>query len=260
MIQIDAIRKFFPPQLRDIALFQKYLVKEYIQLMILDFLSTTSYIRKITFIGGTSIRLTKGIDRFSEDLDFDCKDFSSEEFMTMTNDIIRFLNFSGLPSQARDKNNEKLRAFRRNINFPELLFNMGITGHREQRFLIKIESQDQLVDYHPIIVNIKGCGFYFPMPVPSDGVLCAMKVSAMLDRQKGRDFYDAMFLLSQNLPDFNFLTKKSGIADMNALKQTALEVIAGVDMNAKKKDFEHLLFNKSNSLKILRARDFFLEL
>lgn len=95
------------------------------------------------------------------------------------------------------------------------------------------------------------------MPVPPDGVLCAMKVSAMLNRQKGRDFYDAMFLLSQTLPDFTFLAKRSGIADLHSLKQAAKDVILSIDMKRKMRDFEHLLFNKKNSAKILRAGEFF---
>src|SRR5664279_4642253 len=45
-----------------------------------------------------------------------------------------------------------------------------------------------------------------------------MKVSAMLNRQKGRDFYDAMFLLSQVKPDYNFMALRTGIADLEALK------------------------------------------
>jgi predicted nucleotidyltransferase component of viral defense system len=257
MIQVEAIKNFFPAQVRDNTLFYKYMVKEYIQLMILDHLSATPYIRKITFIGGTSIRLIKGIDRFSEDLDFDCKEFPGDEFMEMTNGILRFLQRSGFRVSAGDKSHEKLAAFRRNIHFPELLFDLGLTGHREERFLIKVESQDQLVNYKPEIANIKGCGFFFPMPVPPDGVLCAMKVSAMLNRQKGRDFYDAMFLLSQTLPDFTFLAKRSGIADLLSLKQAAKDVILNIDMKRKMRDFEHLLFNKKNSAKILRAGEFF---
>ena len=75
---------------------------EYIQLMILDHLSSSSWIRKMTFIGGTSIRLTRGIDRFSEDLDFDCQEFTPEEFMTMTDGIVRFLNRSGFRAETRD--------------------------------------------------------------------------------------------------------------------------------------------------------------
>jgi predicted nucleotidyltransferase component of viral defense system len=257
MIQVEAIKNFFPVSVRDNALFYKYMLKEYIQLMILDHLSATHYIRKITFIGGTSIRLIKGIDRFSEDLDFDCKEFSEDEFMDMTNGILRFLHRSGLKVVAKDKNREKLEAFRRNIHFPELLFDLGLSGHREERFLIKVECQDQLVNYKPEIVNIKGCGFFFPMPVPPDGVLCAMKVSAMLNRQKGRDFYDAMFLLSQSMPDFTFMSVRSGIADLESLKQTANDIIGSIDMNKKRRDFEHLLFNKNNSTRILHAGEFF---
>lgn len=73
---------------------------------------------------------------------------------------------SGLHVIAKDKNNERLEAFRRNIHFPELLFDLGLSGHREERFLIKVESQDQLVNYKPEMINIKGCGFFFPMSVP----------------------------------------------------------------------------------------------
>ncbi|MCK7531457.1 MAG: nucleotidyl transferase AbiEii/AbiGii toxin family protein [Marinilabiliales bacterium] len=73
---------------------------------------------------------------------------------------------------------------------------------------IKIEAQDQEVDYHPVIVNIRGCGFYFPLPVPPDPVLCSMKATAVIDRGKGRDYYDLMFLLGQTKPDYSFLCTK----------------------------------------------------
>ncbi len=260
MIQIATITSFYPPGLRNNALLTRYMLKEYMQLMILDYLSTTSYVRKISFIGGTSIRLTKGIDRFSEDLDFDCKMFSEKDFIKMTDDILQFLRHNGLRVNAKDKINPKLKAFRRSIYFPEYLFELGLSHHREENFLIKVESQDQNVNYVREMTNIKGCGFYFPMPVPSDAVLCAMKVSAMLDRQKGRDFYDAMFLLSQTLPDFSFLKEKSGVSSLEELKARAKLVIQSVDLRSKMKDFEHLLFDKRNSARILHAEAFFEEL
>ena len=104
----------------------------------------------------------KGIDRFSEDLDFDCKDLSSEEFLEMTDDIITLLRRNGFRVESRDKENTKLKAFRRNIYFPELLFEFGLTGHREERFLIKIEAQDQMFVYTPVLANIRLMGFFFP--------------------------------------------------------------------------------------------------
>ncbi|MGK6349687.1 nucleotidyl transferase AbiEii/AbiGii toxin family protein [Parapedobacter sp. DT-150] len=256
MIQLEQIKNYFPAAIRDNAAFGKHMIKEYLQLAILDFLSTTPYVRKTTFIGGTNLRLVKGIDRFSEDIDFDCKDFSKDEFFEMTDAVIRFLKHSGWQVETRDRDNPKLTAFRRNIHFPELLFDMGLSGHREERFLIKIESQDQGVEYQPVIANINGCGFFFPFPVPSDGVLCSMKIAAMLARAKGRDFYDLMFLLGQAKPDYDFLGRRCGIVSLEQLKAATAERLKTVDLKIKQRDFEHLLFNRGNSVRVLRFSEF----
>ncbi|AGY54210.1 hypothetical protein BRDCF_p1583 [Bacteroidales bacterium CF] len=256
MIQIEQIRNYFPAQIRGNSGFDKHILKEYLQLMVLDYLSSTPNIRKMAFIGGTNLRLVKGIDRFSEDLDFDCKEMSEEEFVEMTNGVVKFLERSGLQVEVRDKDNPRLTAFRRNIHFPELLFDLGLSGHKEERFLIKLETQDQGVSYPPVITNIKGCGFFFPFPVPSDGVLCSMKIAAMLARSKGRDFYDLMFLLSQTKPDYDFLSNRCGVHNLQEFKHTTAELLKRVDLNKKQKDFEHLLFNKANSEKILRFGEF----
>lgn len=256
MMQLDLIRNFFPAEIRERAPLQKYLLKEYIQLLILDFLSTTPFIKKIVFIGGINLRLVKGIDRFSEDLDFDCKDLSKEEFMDMTDAVMSFLKRDGFLVEVSDRENRKLTAFRRSIHFPELLFELGLSGHKEERFLIKLECEDQQAPYKPVLVNIKGCGFYFPFPVPPDGVLCSMKISAMLSRNKGRDFYDAMFLLAQTQPDYTFLTGRFNIHNLQELKTRVSEILETVDLNNKKRDFEHLLFNKRNSERILSFGDF----
>ena len=251
MIQLEFIRNFFNAEIRSNAIFQKHILKEYMQLQILDFLSTTPYIRRIALIGGTNLRLVKGIDRFSEDLDFDCKKLSESEFMEMSDAILQFLVRSGMRVEFRDKENERLKAFRRNILFPELLFDLNLTGHKDERFLIKVEAQDQLFNYATKMTTIKGCGFIFSFPVPSDEVLCAMKLSAMISRQKGRDFYDAVFLLAQTKPDYQFLSMRSGIQNIYELKAATTELLKSVDLNKKMKDFEHLLFNKSNTARIL---------
>ncbi len=260
MIQLEIIKNYFPERWRDNALYQKFMLKEYLQLLILDFLSTTPYIRKITFIGGTNLRLVKGIDRFSEDLDFDCKALSKDEFMEMTDAILQFLHRNGMHVEIRDRENERLQAYRRNIHFPELLFDLGLSGHKEERFLIKIEGQDQQIIYKQAMVNIKGCGFYFSFPVPTDEAICAMKLSAMISRQKGRDFYDAMFLLAFTKPDYDFLSLQRGIHNLEELKAVTAGMLKSVDLNKKMKDFEHLLFNKANSKRILSIGEFIQEM
>ena len=87
--------------------------------------------------------MTKGIDRFLEDLDFDCRQMLEPEFIEMTDSVLHFLQNFGMKVETRDKINVKLEAFRRCLYFPELLYDMGISGHKEERLLIKIECQDQ---------------------------------------------------------------------------------------------------------------------
>jgi len=256
MIELQQIQNFFPADVRENPDSQKYMLKEYVQLLILDFLSSSVYVGKIAFIGGTNLRLVNGIDRFSEDLDFDCKDLSKEEFLKMTDDIFVFLQRSGLRVEMRDKKSEKLKAFRRNIYFPELLFEMGLSGYKEERFLIKIETQNQKFDYKQNIVNIKRMGFFFPFPVPHNNVLCAMKISALLSRAKGRDFYDTMFLLQQTEPDYQYLAEKCNIKNKAELKTALLDKTAKTNLKLKSQDFEHLLFNKGKAQKILLFKDF----
>lgn len=256
MIDIHLIKKYFPKDIRENAIYYKYMLKEYIQLLILDYLSNSPHIKKLSFIGGTNLRLVMGIDRFSEDIDFDCKNLSEEEFIQMTDDILIYLQRNGYQVESRDNKNKKLKAFRRSIYFPEFLFDLGLSGHRTERFLIKIEGQDQLITYKTVLKNIKGCGFFFPFPVPSDEIMCSMKLSALLSRSKGRDFYDTMFLLGFTKPDYAFLSKKMGIKSATELKKLLDNLLDSINLNSKSKDFEHLLFNKHKNKQILHFREF----
>ena len=174
MIQLDQIKNFFPPQIQGNPAFGKYMIKEYLQLTILDYLSSSQYIKKLVFIGGTNLRLIMGIDRFSEDIDFDCKNLSKDEFMEMTNNAVAFLKRNGYSVESKDSYSDKMKAYRRSIYFPEFLFELGLSGHREERFLIKVKSQDQQIEYKHKLATIKGCGLYFLFPVPVDEVLCAI--------------------------------------------------------------------------------------
>ena len=256
MISIDHIKSFYPAAMSGRPVFLKHILKEYVQLLILDHLANTRYARKVTFIGGTNLRLVKGIDRFSEDLDFDCEGLSEEDFLAMSEDVLAFLRRNGLKVEARDKDTSRLTAFRRSIHFPELLFDLGLSGHREERFMVKLEAQDQGVAYAPATAFIKGCGLFFPFPVPPDGVLCAMKIAAMLARSKGRDFYDVMFLLAQTQPDYDFLSARCGIGNLPELKAAVEKCLHSVDLRHKQRDFEHLLFHHENSKRILYVGEF----
>jgi hypothetical protein len=65
-----------------------------------------------------------------------------------------------------------------------------------------------------------------------------------------------MFLLAQTKPDYDFLSKRCGVNNLQEFKQATSELLKTVDLKKKQKDFEHLLFNRANSERILRFGDF----
>ena len=250
MLDLQNIRAFYPgfPESPDTDI---QLYKEYLELMVLDYLSSHSLIGKLTFIGGTALRLLRQIDRFSEDLDFDCKNLSQEEFASMTDDVVRFLRRNGLPAVAKEKESDALTAFRRTIQFPQLLYDLGLSPYREKKFVLKIEAQDQGVDYQRDMFTVNRDGFYFRIPSPSDATLYAMKLSTILHRGKGRDFYDAMFLRSRSEADMDYLSQREGIATGEQLRCRMKQVCARTDFRLKAQDFRYLLFHPENASRIL---------
>ena len=250
MLDLQNIRAFYPgfPESPDTDI---QLYKEYLELMVLDYLSSHPLIGKLTFIGGTNLRLLRQIDRFSEDLDFECKNLSQEEFASLTDDVVRFLRRNGLPAVAKEKESDALTAFRRTIQFPQLLYDLGLSPYREKKFVLKIEAQDQGVDYQREIFTVNRDGFYFRIPSPSDATLYAMKLSTILHRGKGRDFYDAMFLRSRSEADMNYLSQREGIASGEELRYRMKQVCARTDFRLKAQDFKYLLFRPENSSRIL---------
>lgn len=255
MIDLNYIRGFFPQVIAENAAFQKHILKEYVELLALEWMARSSFSNKLVFIGGTNLRLVQGINRFSEDLDFDCKNLSNEEFMQMTDQLLRYLQMQGLHVETRDADNAHLSAFRRNIYFPELLFSLQLTGHRDARFLLKIEAQNQGVSYPREMAVVQRMGFYFPIAVPPLSVLLSMKLCALIARQKGRDFYDVIFLWQRTKPDYGFLSQRAGIKDITQLKAKLQEVVANTNLALKQRDFEHLLFEPQKSEQILHFMD-----
>ena len=78
-----------------------------------------------------------------------------------------------------------------------------------------------------------------------------MKLSTILHRGKGRDFYDAMFLRSRSEPDMNYLSQREGIATGEQLRYRIMQVCDRTDFRLKAQDFKYLLFHPENASRIL---------
>jgi predicted nucleotidyltransferase component of viral defense system len=250
MMDIETIRSLAPSELRT-GRFDKHLLKEYVETLALNWLVSSKWAVHLTFIGGTNLRLVRGLDRFSEDLDFDVKGLEPAAFTEMTDGLVRFLALNGLPAVAKARESDRLSAWRRSVQFHGLLHVLGLSPFKEERFLMKVECQDQKIPYAREMAAVSRFGLFFQTPVPPLPVLCAMKLSALLTRAKGRDFYDAMFLLPQTEPDYAFLESRHGIANKSSLKTALLAKAAESNLPDKVRDVRHLLFQSEAGEKIL---------
>src|SRR5215469_1152916 len=68
MLSLTEIQKNYPENLQG---FRNFILREYLQHKILQFIFDSPYMELIAFLGGTCLRIVHGNSRFSEDLDFD---------------------------------------------------------------------------------------------------------------------------------------------------------------------------------------------
>ena len=134
MLSMGEIQHFYPPQLHG---FRQFLLREYLQCKILAVLFESEYGDKFAFLGGTCLRLLHNNQRFSEDLDFDNFNLSETEFEAVSLVIRAGLEREGFEVEMR---NVLKNAYHCYIKFPNLLFDTGLSGHREEKILIQLDT------------------------------------------------------------------------------------------------------------------------
>jgi predicted nucleotidyltransferase component of viral defense system len=257
MISFDDIKSFFADSVRRNPSHFKYMLKEYFHYRMLDIIFSGEYASKLSFIGGTSLRILHHIQRFSEDLDFDCFQLSREEFFQLTDKVIAKLRDEGIKVEAGEKGKDlKIAAFRRNIIFPGLLHELGLTGHREKKLLIKIECEPHHYLYESTKPIIQKFNVFTQIFAPSPDILLSMKTGDVLERGKGRDYYDFIFLSGLTEPDFGYLGMKFGITHHAKLYDRILKSCETTDFERKSRDFEKLVFDPEETRKVLLFKEY----
>ena len=257
MINLDEIKSFFAESLRRNPLYFEYMLKEYFHYRMLNIIFSGEYAARLSFIGGTNLRILHHIQRFSEDLDFDSFQLSRDEFILLTDRVIVKLREEGIKVEAEDKEKDlRLIAYRRNIVFPGLMFDMGLTGHQEKKLLIKIECEPHHYAYEPEKPIIQKFNVFTQIFATSPDILLSMKTGAVLERGKGRDYYDFIFLSGLTDPDFGYLSMRFGITNFTQLYERILESCENTDFEKKSRDFEKLVFDPVETRKVLIFKEY----
>lgn len=246
MINIEQIESFYPENQRKHRL---NILREYLQYKILESIYRSKYANQITFMGGTCIHIVHGNQRFSEDLDFDNNNLSGNEFKELTSIIEKDLLREGYDIEMKISIKH---AYRANFRFVSILQNSGLTGHRNQKLLIQVDTEPQHFDYtkKSSILN-KFDVFCRVLTVPID-ILLSQKIVCILTRPRtlGRDFFDASFLMSKTKPNTEYLEKNTGTSEIPLVGQKLLDKCNSIDLQKLAKDVEPFLINPEEKVRI----------
>lgn len=199
---------------------KRAVLREFLQVKFLTALYRFPHCQSLSFIGGTSLRLLRGLDRFSEDLDFDNFGLSLNEikhlFEKAANELRREkfdfeFDFKGTEKNGRGK-----------LSFSNLPFQLKISSHPREKLMIKLDFTHQpRVETETLLLT--EFGMNERIITNTLQVLLSQKTKALLLRKqtRGRDFYDLYWLLSRKI-------------------KPSLETLKMVNINSESEFFEKL--------------------
>lgn len=238
MMDMELLQKEYEPLVR---YRKRDLLREYLQYEILNLIFAGPYGPRYTFLGGTCCRLVYNSQRFSEDLDFDNDDLTQDDFEATAALVKRGLELLGYEVTLKFTYKG---AFHCGVKFPALLYHYGLTGHKEAKLLIKLDTEKQGYTFQPHLAYLNKFGVSMDVRAVPPDLLLAQKFSAVLGRKrpKGRDFYDVRFLLDITDPDYDYLNQKLSINNAKMLHERVVTHIADFDFAQLASDVEPFLF------------------
>ncbi len=193
-------------------------IREYLQKYLLYILYKKKLYQDLVFTGGTALRFIFGLRRFSEDLDF-CLALTRAKECDFHN-MLKIIKAEFIASNYKMeiKYSTERNVHSAFLKFPGLLFEYGLSPHRDEKISVKIEIDTNPPSGGREDVTLYNSVFMFYILHYEITSLFAGKVYALLCREytKGRDWYDLLWYLTnfKNLePNFIMLN--------NAIKQTA---------------------------------------
>lgn len=247
MLSLTEIERYYPDYLKG---FKRFIIREYLQYKILQVVfDNSSYANKLCFLGGTCLRLIHENTRFSEDLDFDNFNLSEQDFESISSVISKDLEKEGY--EVEIKNTYK-GAFHCYIRFPELLFKEGLSGHREEKILIQLDTEPQHFDFKPERHILNKFDVFTEILTTPQEILLAQKFYAILNRPrpKGRDFFDVVFLLGKTKPNYDYIKLKLDIDSPKDLKSAILKRCNEIDMAEMARDVAPFLFDAKEEKRV----------
>jgi predicted nucleotidyltransferase component of viral defense system len=253
MITLTEIKNFYSS---DISKFDRSILREYLQYLILSIIFTHKLGSKLSFIGGTCLRIVYGSQRFSEVIDFDNKNLSALEFAILSEYIKKELEKYGFIVEIKII---KKGAFHCKIKFSDILQENSLSPISEEKILIQVDTFDQQFEYQTETFILNKFDITKPIIITPKPVILAQKLWTITQREraKGRDFYDIIYLLQTTKPYQEFLFAKFNTKSLKEVKANILQYISKLDLDLLANDVKPFLINATDTDKIKYFKQLF---
>ena len=252
MLTLAQIEQQYPASLRP---FKRGMLREYLQYKVLEIISNCEYAAKLSFLGGTALRIVYGNTRFSEVLDFDNFGLSEGGFDGLAQKVRAGLQAQGLRVEV---DTVAKGAYRCRVRLPDILFINELSPHQEEKILIQIDSLAHGFTYQPDKKILNKFDVFSEVFVTPPDILLSQKIYAAINRRraKGRDFYDIVFLFSFVKPNYAYLQEKIGVSNAEMLREKLLGATRGFDFKELGRDVRPFLFDPDDSRKVALFPEF----
>ncbi len=252
MLTIEQIKKVYPSGV--FIKSPKAVLVEYLQHEILDSIYKQDGSEKLSFIGGTAIRIVYGSNRFSEDLDFDNFGLSYPQFQGLLKKVVLDMRAKGFRIEFRFVEKGAYHCY---IKFPQILQNNNLTKHKEEKILVRIDTVNKKKFIKPNVFILDKFDVYRRILVNPVDIILSQKIITIFERkrEKGRDFYDVSFLLGKTMPNYQYL-EEVGKIKKDKLKSSLLERIKSLNLKDLNKDVLPFLININDEERITSFREY----
>lgn len=200
------------------------LLREFLQSKIIEKIYQTKISRKIFFVGGTSLRLLRGLDRFSDDLDFDFEDINKRQLVDLYDFVVESLrreNIEVVEYKNIDKDPVQFE-----IRFPKILYELKLRPHPEENLVIKLDFDNFWKGHKSEVLVFNEFGILTKVVTVSKNEILTQKIFAFLNRKKtmARDIYDIVWLLSQKDTKVDWLFLKKNKLNENLIVEARRKI------------------------------------
>jgi len=252
MLTFEQLKNYYSQDVKQYS--PRNFLVEYLQYELLDSIYKQKGSEKLSFIGGTAIRIAYNGGRFSEDLDFDNFGLTYAEFEKLSNSVARDMGFKGFAVEFRTIEKGAYHCY---IKFPHILRESGLPSATGEKILVRIDTVRKDKTFEPEICTLNKFDVYRDILVNPASIILAQKLITILERkrEKGRDFYDTSYLFGLTQPDFSYIENFFG-ESKSEFAERFLEKCKSFDFKYLAKDVEPFLIQPDQSRRVLEFEKF----